>query len=187
MNTTVTQLQVSIPLLDNEVCPLKPKRPLPDDLGNLLRVALDDVQLIRKDKRYVLDFSVWHQAAWTPRRPCHVCLAGAVLAKEFKVPANKNAFPIYTTENDKLLMLNRLRCGAVWNTLVEHYDLRVLAAPNNMLPEDIRSRYSHIEKTITDLNDAIMECSTQEERSAAYTKHLRAMRRLSRMLIEDKL
>ena len=47
-------------------------------LWKLLKVALEDVEKVRQDKRYKLDMAYWHKLDEDKR--CFVCLAGSVLA-----------------------------------------------------------------------------------------------------------
>lgn len=59
-------------------------RPLPDKPSELIRVALADIRLVEADERYVMDMDDWHSLRPHNTFKCHVCVAGAVMAKSLK-------------------------------------------------------------------------------------------------------
>lgn len=86
---------------------------LPDIMSDLIRAAIDDLELVEADSRYVVEMGAWH----SPMRAlggtvCNVCLAGAVLAKTFSIDQDKYVSGGYMNsleEGKKLLALNALR------------------------------------------------------------------------------
>ena len=54
---------------------------LPKYPSELLKLALDDIAVVKKDKRYKIDTGLWHRPN---KKTCSVCLGGAVLASTFK-------------------------------------------------------------------------------------------------------
>lgn len=61
---------------------------LPRELSELIKVALHDLELVEKDKRYRVHMNTWH-AYSTIIDQCLVCFAGSVLAKTCKAPIRK--------------------------------------------------------------------------------------------------
>lgn len=88
---------------------------LPDKLSELIMIAINDLKACEKDPDYVIDMSEWHHPVGDK---CHVCLAGAVIAKT----CDASRFQRHKPENDelgnKLKALNSIRQGlilqAVW-------------------------------------------------------------------------
>lgn len=64
--------------------PKKLKDTLPKKPSALIRLALADLAVIEKDKRYKVDMGVWHM----PYDKCLVCLAGSVMANSLNVPVD---------------------------------------------------------------------------------------------------
>ena len=58
---------------------------LPQYPSQLLQLALDDIAVIKKDKRYKINTGVWHNPN---KKTCSVCLSGAVLANTLKLNSN---------------------------------------------------------------------------------------------------
>jgi hypothetical protein len=56
-------------------------RELPSVPSQLIELALEDLEKVEKDDRYVVDMHVWHHSSPDDEWRCHVCLAGAVMAK----------------------------------------------------------------------------------------------------------
>jgi hypothetical protein len=108
--------------------------PNPNKLHELLGQAIKDIQLVKKDDRYSIDFYVLH--AQSPfhgevresSAPCKVCLAGAWLANTKKAPRTKEFwlqaghFPTNTKLKD-LLALDNLRLGRVAEACKIFYSL----------------------------------------------------------------
>ena len=55
---------------------------LPDYPSELLQLALDDIAIIKEDKRYKINFRYWHKPS---KKTCSVDLVGAVLANTLKL------------------------------------------------------------------------------------------------------
>lgn len=87
-------------------------------LWQWLKIALEDVRLLRDKRGYEIYMGYWHQ----PNGKCKVCLAGATMACEFqldrKEDANPECFPGFA---NKLRALNSLRKGYVNDALSYFY------------------------------------------------------------------
>ena len=87
---------------------------LPDTLWELLAVARSDALAIARDPRYALNMGAWHTPSGIT---CHVCLAGAVMARSLQAPRDARLSPgsYYTVETDaldrKLGAINMVREG----------------------------------------------------------------------------
>ncbi len=85
---------------------------LPYKLSGLIKLAIKDLKLVMKDKRYELALaSDWH---YPLNDKCHVCLAGAVLAKSCGVKINEEAGPYfskYRSIESRLLAIDSMRQG----------------------------------------------------------------------------
>ena len=57
---------------------------LPEYPSELLQLALDDIAVIKKNKKYKIDVEIWHSPNDDTDK-CEVCLAGAVLANTLKL------------------------------------------------------------------------------------------------------
>ena len=62
---------------------LKIKDTLPNTLHGLLKVALDDLEVVRGKKEYKVDMKEWYNES-RKRGKCIVCLAGSVMARILK-------------------------------------------------------------------------------------------------------
>ena len=102
---------------------------LPDKPSALLRVALSDLAKVEQDIRYKVDMSSYHVVR--PGGICHVCLAGAVMAKSLKVPF-VSAIPARLPESDEIYALEQLRVGELHRALL-NLDLPI---PND-LPKSV--------------------------------------------------
>lgn len=102
---------------------------LPDKLSDLITVALDDMEKVRKDNKYKFDMSSWHEPDPCfhelpdsvrhindiPNIICNVCMAGAVMAKTLNANHRFRVLPemyIGETEN-KLDAIDDFRSGCV--------------------------------------------------------------------------
>ena len=59
----------------------KPTIELPDTPSELLTLALDDLNKIERSKKYKVHMGRWHEPYSNGDTVCHVCLAGAVMAR----------------------------------------------------------------------------------------------------------
>lgn len=91
---------------------------LPDDAAELITIAMHDMMITRRDKRYVIDMDIWHRPS---SRGCQVCLAGCVMSQTLKADIDKGLTPAslmgissdYENTRYKLLFLNELRKGSI--------------------------------------------------------------------------
>lgn len=101
---------------------MKIKDTLPNKPSELIRVALQDLRKVERSKKYLISMESWHMPThlYSSELPkCYVCLAGAVMAKEFDIPVDDYATP-YTFPRkieDKLIALNNFRCGWIYSAL----------------------------------------------------------------------
>jgi hypothetical protein len=104
---------------------------LPDKPSELIRVALEDMRALEEDTRYRIDMGAWHHPGPVF---CHVCAAGAVMARRLGVgPATKTSPSDFDDETSrKLFALDCFREGQVLIGLI-----RLDIAPGNY-PLDVR-------------------------------------------------
>ena len=83
---------------------------LPDKPSELLQLALDDLAKVERSLDYEVDMENWH----TPPEGgvCHVCMAGAVMAKTLKV----DRFKGYTPHNFETGTRKKLRALDIFRT-----------------------------------------------------------------------
>jgi len=85
---------------------------LPDKYSDLIELAIKDIQLCKKDKRYKIDMSLWH--FYNPaQRVCFVCLAGSIMAKTFRDKIEAELFDdsYGASIATKFMFLDGLRVG----------------------------------------------------------------------------
>lgn len=61
----------------------------PKKLSTAMRLALHDLALVERSKKYKVNMGVWHTSSPLPgfnsdRKYCHVCFAGSIMAKTLK-------------------------------------------------------------------------------------------------------
>ena len=95
--------------------PRRVKDTLPKKPSALLRLALDDLAKVERDKRFVVNMNEWFKS----NGHCQVCMAGSVMAKTLGVPigeristwenrtCNLDHFPVKVY--NKFLALNEFR------------------------------------------------------------------------------
>lgn len=74
---------------------------LPEKDSDLIELALADLRLAEDDPNYGIYMGVWHErigGEWGDA--CQVCLAGAVLAKTFKLPRDVDVGSIFEALQD---------------------------------------------------------------------------------------
>lgn len=101
---------------------------LADKPSAALRQALADLELIERDERYAVEMSTWHIPAselnWLTdderaAGKCHVCLAGAMLARSGAMLPSE-AFTMRESEDPlfaRLEAINEFRLGHIGNGL----------------------------------------------------------------------
>ena len=89
---------------------------LPPIGPELIRVAIRDLEAAERDPAYKIDMAYWHDLLFDDR--CHVCLAGAVLAKSLHLDPGAQFHPRRydhrrdsKTVSDKMLWLDDARRG----------------------------------------------------------------------------
>ena len=92
---------------------------LPDLPSAILRIALEDLEKVSKDSLYIVNPHEWHQPQ-PGINPCHVCLAGAVMAKTLKVPPSETRAPLDYDLNlrAKLKFIDSVRIQDVYEGLL---------------------------------------------------------------------
>ena len=96
---------------------------LPTTPSALLRTAMADLKSVEADPRYYVNMGVWHEMS--PRTGlCHVCLAGAVMAKSLNFSPTEDIQPagFNDTVYAQLHALNALRLGEI-NFALHHLDI----------------------------------------------------------------
>lgn len=85
---------------------------LPRKPSSLILLALSDLEKVEKDKRYEVNMNNWH---FPGDNKCHVCLAGAVLAKHLNLDIKTDYVQVYDeltkSVDNKLEALNCFRVG----------------------------------------------------------------------------
>ena len=86
--------------------------------SELIRVALSDFLTCDEDPRYVICTNVWHSTLWRSTsldQGCHVCLAGAVMAKTLDSICGRDLYPESFSAGiaKSLSALDLLRMGEV--------------------------------------------------------------------------
>lgn len=81
---------------------------LPDKLSDLIELALSDLAKVERSKRYAVDMKFFHRPKGGT---CHVCFAGAVMAKTLGNPINQHVVPSINEYHSQLIALDVLRHG----------------------------------------------------------------------------
>ncbi len=89
---------------------------LPKKPSALIRLALDDLRKVERSKKYVVDMGTYHEPEYDG---CHVCLAGAIMAKTLKTPLTRTTGTGFYTEGNKLRALDYLRTGQTYEAFWE--------------------------------------------------------------------
>ena len=97
------------------------KNPLPDMPDELINLAIDDLERAEQDPRYRIHMGQWH-SPWdggSSDATCHVCLAGAVMARTLGADPKRTKCPRdyldarYGDTTSKLEALDYFRVGSV--------------------------------------------------------------------------
>jgi len=102
---------------------------LPDTLGELVELALEDEAQAFESKDYRMEMDMWHQPGMdskTDTHVCYVCFAGAVMAYELGIRPNEAAGPrcfIDRSVYRKLLALDEIRKGNIDYAYQNFHDL----------------------------------------------------------------
>jgi len=83
---------------------------LPDSVGDLIRLAIKDLEACESSPNYKIEMDVWHKPDPVDNK-CWVCLAGSVMAQRFDTDPSLDVYPsdLHRSTKDKLLMLNLCR------------------------------------------------------------------------------
>lgn len=89
------------------------KNPLPEKFSAAIRLAIRDMQALAKSSKYKIDMNFWHEVIPSENR-CHVCMAGAVLTRNFHVKRHEDVLnhDIFDTDQ-RLKAFDFLRSGLV--------------------------------------------------------------------------
>lgn len=108
-------------------------RSLPDKASTLIRMAMKHLKSAeRYPTKYRVDMAWWHQPQ--PNKTCAVCLAGAVMAREFREPLTAYRSPDSYNKDTarKLRALNYFRMGVLDSAYQEL---------NRNLPDGVAARF----------------------------------------------
>ena len=98
---------------------------LPDDLGSLLRLSLNDLIELVGNTDYKIDVVEWHRPIYYNGnfQFCEVCLAGSVLANTLEIDKELNFYHcVFDTETErKLLAIELCRAGEICNAVATFY------------------------------------------------------------------
>ena len=79
-------------------------------MAEILRLALDDFEVVLDDPRYGIDIEHWHRPSGDS---CFVSLSGSVMAKRFGAEIDHCHAPEDFTVEEQLVMLDDLQSGNV--------------------------------------------------------------------------
>lgn len=89
----------------------------PSKPSELIRLALRDLRAVERSKKYTVDMGSWHEPN-EDTGVCHVCLAGAVMARSLKAGRDYDLTPsemwthgVSPVWHDRLVALDDLRSG----------------------------------------------------------------------------
>lgn len=87
---------------------------LPKTPSKLIRLALKDLASVARDRRYLVDMSIWHSGKVWSHDQCVVCLAGSVMARSLGANIGSRKLPVQFPDNfSQLCALNLFRSGDV--------------------------------------------------------------------------
>jgi len=94
------------------------KNKLPNNLSDLIDVAIADLKKCEKSKHYKIDMRDWHMSDIDAI--CSVCLAGSVMAQTCNVSRMGNHEPYEFGEDieRKLLALDEIRAGCIYDAFL---------------------------------------------------------------------
>lgn len=104
---------------------------LPDKPSALIRLAIADLEKCEASPNYVIDMDVWHGPCAAGSTPCHVCLAGAVMAGSLGYPAREDVCPSDTEHTPKMEALDGLRIGE-WGPALATLDIAPEKTPDGL-------------------------------------------------------
>jgi hypothetical protein len=143
---------------------------LPNKLSKLMRVALRDIMKIKKENKFRIYMGWWmYNSPYT----CSVCLAGAVMVKEFNVQ-DFNFADFSEEEWCKFEALNSVRTGHI-NTAVK--DLY-----NNKIPKTVLKKLKKVPSEIF-----VEDYSSDEKGRGDYKKWRKDMWKIVHMLEKVEL
>lgn len=91
-------------------------------LHELIKLAIDDMKIIKKDDRYEFDVKVYHSHL-LEKPECAVCVAGCIIANTLKADYRNDVKPVefekYTAEC--LYILDEIRTGAIEESLIDYH------------------------------------------------------------------
>ena len=102
----------------------KTKIKLPNNLIDLIELAINDVRKCKADPKYTINMNIWHEPIHKDK--CAVCMAGSIIAKTFKANRLQNLVPYeFGNINDlKLLIIDTIRTSWFRPTLFQELQWR---------------------------------------------------------------
>ena len=88
---------------------------LPDNLVDLIEVAINDMKAVKADTNYSFNVNYWHMSC---QSKCVVCVAGAIMAKSLNSDPNISVQPSDFYDDSiyhKLTLINFIREGKIFN------------------------------------------------------------------------
>ena len=128
---------------------------LPNNLIDLLKIAVKDLKKCKADPKYNIEMGLWHE----PERngKCSVCIAGAIIAKTLKtnIAEEKSPHQFRHKSSDiywKLVLIDKIRCGT-WTPIL--FEILIWDIPNIDLQKYNleEGNLDEWEKLIKDLKD----------------------------------
>lgn len=114
----------------------KSKKKLPNKPSALIRLAINDLNAIEKQKdKYSINMTEWHSPNYM-EDTCAVCLAGSVMANTLKLDSNEHLDADEVEDisiQNKLYAINSFRIGQIKEG-VEQLNLKMPLYLNNEVP-----------------------------------------------------
>lgn len=116
---------------------------LPNNLPDLIEMALHDLIETEKCDKYTIDMDEWH--ATISESKCHVCLGGCILAQRSSIPSYQNICSINSLHSnedivDQLIALDEIRLGNI-STALAILDVDVTLQEADQLEVELSPSY----------------------------------------------
>lgn len=131
----------------------------PEKLSDLIDLALNDLRKVQADPRYVVDMTLWHEPNTDDGENyvCHVCFAGAVMAKTLAVDVLADS-PVSDFGHEwrrAFYALDDVRTGNLTSTSVQRFIPRPLRGlvGNRYVPHYDPDNPEHFTQAMTQLRN----------------------------------
>jgi len=143
---------------------------LPSKLGDLIRLALSDLEACESTPGYLIEMDTWHKYSQN-EDTCYVCLAGAVMANTLGVPRDVTETPKVDVE-DALGSLDLVRAYIVnpndytWRHLVTVFEqfcsgLDINSPPPTIVPTTYSKNPDQFKVSLAEMADHFDELDVE--------------------------